>query len=289
MPARPSWEGFLKFNLLSVPVKGYNAAAGGVGKIGFNLLHKKCHSRIRYKKVCPVHGEVEQDEIVSGFEVAKGQYVVVGKEERGELRDEDDKAINVDTFVAAEAIDPVYYSGRTYYLVPSGKVAQKPYAVLLDAMRAQDRCAVAQVVFAGRGRVALVHPAGQLLAMTLLHFESELRKPTAFEEDLEKPAVSAEERKLAEMLIKAASTEELDLEQYKDEYAGKLAKLIEGKSKRKLRVSAADTEEPAIINLMDALRQSLDNTQKGKTGKGSKKARSRSQKGSRSPSKRKTA
>src|SRR5438876_4735593 len=125
---RPSWSGFLKFNLISVPVKGYNAAAAGGGKIGFHLLHKKCNSRIRYKKVCPVHGEVENDEIVSGYEYGKGQYVIVDADERGGLKSEDDKSISVDTFVAADAIDPVYFSGRTYYLLPDGKVAQKPYA-----------------------------------------------------------------------------------------------------------------------------------------------------------------
>src|SRR5437764_4790504 len=115
MAAHSSWSGYLKFNLISVPVKGYNAAASG-GKIGFHLLHAKCHQRIRYKKVCPIHGEVSNDEIVSGYEYEKGQYVTVGKDERGELKEKDDKAIAIDTFVAPDAIDPIYFSGRTFYL-----------------------------------------------------------------------------------------------------------------------------------------------------------------------------
>src|SRR5882757_5037595 len=115
MSARPSWSGFLKFNLISVPVKGYNAAAsGGGGKIGFHLLHAKCHERIRYKKVCPVHGEVPNDEIVSGYEVSKGQYVIVDKEERSGVKSEDDKTISVAAFVQTGAIDPVYFNDRTY-------------------------------------------------------------------------------------------------------------------------------------------------------------------------------
>src|SRR6478672_7296535 len=126
--ARPSWSGFLRFNLISVPVKGYTAAAAGGGKIGFHLLHAACHSRIKYKKVCPIHGEVHNDEIVSGYEASKGHYVTVDKEERTAIKAEDEKTIAVDTFVPPDAIDPLYFSGRSYFLVPDGKVGQKPYA-----------------------------------------------------------------------------------------------------------------------------------------------------------------
>jgi DNA end-binding protein Ku len=99
MEARPSWEWHLTFNLVSIPVKAFNAVGAGSGKIGFHLLHKGCNERIRYKKVCPVHGEVSNDEIVSAYEYEKGQYVIVGKDEKGELRERDDKAISIDTFV----------------------------------------------------------------------------------------------------------------------------------------------------------------------------------------------
>src|SRR6185295_11786849 len=146
MASRPSWAGFLKFNLISVPVKGYNAAASGGGKIGFHMLHAKCHERIHYKKVCPVHGEVPNDEIVSGYEVSKGQYVVVEKEERAGVKAEDDKTITVDTFVHPEVLHPSYFTGRSYFLVPDGKVAQKPYSVMLEGMRRRGRYAIAQVV-----------------------------------------------------------------------------------------------------------------------------------------------
>jgi DNA end-binding protein Ku len=98
MPSRPSWEGFLKFNLIAVPVKAYGVTVSGGGKIGFHLLHKKCNSRIRYQKVCPIHGEVTKDEIVSTYEYAKGQYVTVEPEEIENLRTENDKTIGIDTF-----------------------------------------------------------------------------------------------------------------------------------------------------------------------------------------------
>lgn len=268
MSSRPSWDGYLKFNLISVPVKGYNSAVSGGGTIGAHLLHKTCNSRIRYKKVCPVHGEVGNDEIISGYEVAKGEYVHVNAEEKGSLKAEDDKAINVQTFVRPGAIDPLYYSGRTYYLLPEGKVAQKPYGVLLEAMRDQDRYAVAQVVFAGRLQVAVVRPTHGLLAMSLLNFDSQVKKPSSFAAEVEPPAASAEERRLAETLIESATAEDFDLSRFNDEYAGRLTKLLEGKAKRSRRAAGAGHKAPAVINLMDALKESLQRSKKaGKPGR----------------------
>jgi DNA end-binding protein Ku len=279
MPSRPSWDGFLKFNLISVPVKAYNAIGTSGGKVGFHLLHKKCHSRIRYKKVCPIHGEVSNDEIVSGYEVAKGQYAIVDREERAELKIEDDKAIALTAFVAPEAVDPVYYSGRSYYLVPDGKVAQKPYVVMHDAMRDQNRYAVAQVVFAGKGVIAVVRPFGKLLAMSLLTYESEIKKPAAFESEVESQVASAQERKLAETLVAAATADDFDLAQYKDEYAAKLASLVGKKAKpAKRAIQQGAEEQPDVINLMDALRRSLHSAQKEKAGKGVGKSAARSRK-----------
>jgi DNA end-binding protein Ku len=265
--ARPSWSGFLRFNLISVPVKGYNATAAGGGKIGFHMLHAACHSRIKYKKVCPIHGEVDNDDIVSGYEAAKGQYVTVEKEERAALQAEDEKTIAIDTFVPADAIDPIYFSGRSYFLVPDGKVAQKPYAVLHDAMKAEGRYAVAQVVFAGRAQVAVVRPSGGVLSMSLLAYEGQMKKPADFEDEVKGGAATAEERKLAETLIAAATADEFDLGDYKDEYNAKLARLVEGKSRKHRRSKAAGDGEPAVINLMDALRKSLDRAGQGRNGK----------------------
>src|SRR5947209_12151689 len=116
MAPRSTWKGFLRINLVSVPVKAYTATASGGGEVRLNQLHKECHSRINYKKTCPIHGEVPNDEIVSGYEYSKGQYVVVDTAELDKLRTEDDKAIKIDTFVAPDAVDPVYYTGKTYYL-----------------------------------------------------------------------------------------------------------------------------------------------------------------------------
>src|SRR5437667_6860512 len=128
MAARSSWKGFLKLSLVSVPVKAYTATSGGGGEIHLNQLHAECNSRINYKKTCPVHGEVASDQIVSGFEHSKGQYVIVDTDELEKLRTEDDKASSIDTFVPAGTLDPIYSTGKTYYLIPDGPVAKKPYA-----------------------------------------------------------------------------------------------------------------------------------------------------------------
>ena len=282
MPARPSWEGFITFNLISIPVKAYSASVSGGGKIGFHLLHSKCGERIRYKKVCPIHGEVANEDIVSGYEYAKGEYVTVEASEKAKLRDQDDKAIAIDTFVEPAAIDPIYYSGRTYYLVPNGPAAQKPYAVLLEAMQGHDRHAIAQVVFSGRGQVAVLRPFAGLLVMTLLNFESQVKQPNAFADEIANPGVSNEEQRLAASLLESATTGEFELSRYKDDYAAKLAKLIEKKSHGASRRVRAEEGPRPVMDLMEALRKSLSQ-QKRRAGGSRAKARSSSSRRGRTP------
>ena len=110
---RSSWEGFLRLSLISVPVRAYNVAVPGGGDVHFHLIHKDCGNRIRYQKVCPVHGEVKQDDIVSGYEFDKGQYVVIDPEEIDKMRTAADKAINVAAFVSPDQFDPAYFNQQT--------------------------------------------------------------------------------------------------------------------------------------------------------------------------------
>src|SRR5262249_1337591 len=149
MAARTSWEGYLRLSLISVPVKAYNASVAGGGDIHFHQIHAGCGSRIKYQKVCPVHGEVTKNEIVSGYEYEKGQYVMVKPQELSKLRTENDKTINIDSFIEPKELDPLYYSGRTYYLIPDGPPGQRPYGVLQQVMAEHDRYAVARVIFSG--------------------------------------------------------------------------------------------------------------------------------------------
>ncbi|HEX4149607.1 MAG TPA: Ku protein, partial [Pirellulales bacterium] len=161
-------------SLVSVPVQAYTALAPEQGELHFHQLHKECHNRIRYQKVCPVHGEVSRDEIVYGYEYAKGQYVVVDDNEREQARTTSDRAINIDRFIPPHAIDPVYFEGRTYYLVPDGAAGQKPYALFYRAMADENRAALGQVALSGRDRVVLVRAGETLLTMSLLNYEEQL-------------------------------------------------------------------------------------------------------------------
>jgi hypothetical protein len=147
-----SWKGYLKISLVSVPVKAYTATSSGAS-ISLNQLHAACNSRIQYKKTCPIHGEVPSDEIVSGYEYTKGQYVVIDTDELEKLRTEKDRSINVNSFVPADKIDPIYQSGKNYYLLPDGPVGQKAYQLIHHAMLDKGVHAVAQVV---HSRVRLI-------------------------------------------------------------------------------------------------------------------------------------
>ncbi len=257
MALRSAWEGYLRLNLLSVPVKAFSATVSGKGKIGFHLIHAKCNSRIHYKKVCPIHGEVPNDEIVSGYEVAEGKYVLVQKEELAKLRADADKAITIDVFIRPDALDPVHYTDRTYYLTPDGEPGRQSYAVLRKVMADDGRYAVATMVLSGRVQVVLIRPVDKLLAITVLSYDTQLKKPTDFEDEVPDVAAGAAEVKLARTLIEASTAEDFDFAKYQDEYSDHVRKLIESKAAGKKIVGRSEEGEPAIINLMDALRESL--------------------------------
>lgn len=257
MAARFSWKSFLRLSLVTVPVKGYNAVQAGGGEIHLNQLHEPCHSRIRYKKVCPLHGEVANNEIVSGYEFAKDQYVVIDKTDLEKLRPEAEKAINLDTFVAPDAIDPIYLDGRVYYLVPDGPVGRKPYAVLYQAMVETERYAVGQGTFGGKQELVLIRPSDGVLTLSMLHYAAEMRTPTDLDEDLELPAVAKQELKLAQTLIDASTAKKFDLGKYENNYTESLKALIDAKVEGKELVAPPQAEEPQVINIMDALRESV--------------------------------
>src|SRR5947209_15119899 len=127
---RASWKGLLTFGLVSFPVEAVNALNREKSDIHFHQIHAPCHSRVHHKNVCPIHGEVPNDEIVSGYEFKKGQYVEVEPSELEALRTESERALKIDAFVEPDAVDPLYFDGRMYYLVPAESAAQEPYAVM---------------------------------------------------------------------------------------------------------------------------------------------------------------
>ena len=258
MAARSQWKGFLKISLVSVPVKAYTTSAGGGGGIRLNQLHAACHSRIKYQKTCPVHGPVPQDEIVSGYEYSKDQYVLIDTEELDKLRTDDDKAIKVQEFIPPDRLDPIYFSGRNYYLVPEGPVGQKAFGVVHDAMADSKRYGVATIVMHGKEETVLLRPVEDLLVMTILNLEHEVTQPAAFKDEVEKSQPAADELELAKTLIKSASPAKFEFAKYKDVYTDKLTQLIEAKVAGKEIVAPPAAEHVEVINLMDALRKSVE-------------------------------
>jgi DNA end-binding protein Ku len=254
--ARSVWKGFIRFSLVSVPVKAYTATSSSTG-ISLNQLHKECNSRINYKKVCPVHGELKADEIVSGYEYADGQYVVINPDELEKVRTPKDRAIDISAFIKPQAIDPAYYSGKTYYLVPDGPIGLKPYALLHKILIDEDRFAFAQVVFTGKEQVVLLRPIGGLIAMTPLSYSAEIKKASDFEPEVPKVEVSPDEMKLARTLTDAMASDDFDFSAFKDKYTERLQKLIEAKIAGKEVVAAPMEDAPQVINLMEALQKSV--------------------------------
>jgi len=257
MAARPVWKGFIRFSLVSVPVKAYTATASGSNGISLNQLHRECHSRINYRKTCPQHGELKSEEIVSGYEYSKDQYVIIDPDELEKVRSTKDRAIDISAFIKPDSLDPAYYSGKTYYLVPDGPMGAKPYSILHGALVEQNRYGFAQVVFTGKEQVVLLRPIGGLLAMTPLCYDQDVRKPAEFEPEAPKVEVTPDEMKLARQLTEAMAKDDFDFSEYKDLYQERLQKLIEAKIEGKEVVAAPSEQAPQVINLMEALKKSV--------------------------------
>lgn len=254
---RPSWKGYLRLSLVSVPVEAINAIASDEPEVTLHQLHSKCLSRIRYKKICPIHGEVPNDEIVLGHEREKGQYVVVEKDEVSDIKRKTEKAIQIDTFVSPHDVDPLQFEGRAYYLLPDGPVGQKPYAVLLRALATSGQIGIGQAALFGRQRLVAVRPMKNVLCLEMLYFPHQVQSPESIIGDVSLASVSKEELKLATTLIEASTAKKFDMSRYEDEYTAKLKELIESKAAEEPEVSGGAEKEPPLINLMDALRRSV--------------------------------
>lgn len=258
MAPRSSWKGFIKLSLVSVPVKAYTAAQSGA-EIHLNQLHAECNSRIKYQKNCPNHGEVSNDEIVSGYEFAKGQYVVVDPEEVQKLRKQSDRSIEIQGFIPANQIDPLYHSGKTYYLVPDGPVGQKPYALFRHGMDDGEVVAFGQIILGGKEQKILLRALDGMIAMTVLQYAEKVKRPQSFQDEVTEPKLSKEELALTKTLIEASRIPDFDFAAFKDEYVAQMTELIQLKVEGKEIVEVTEAEEPQIINLMDALKASIAN------------------------------
>lgn len=262
MAPRTSWKGFIKLSLVSVPVRAFTAHDTGE-EVRLNQLHKECNSRVKYKKVCPEHGELTSADIVSGYEYTKGQYVVIDPQEISKLRKESDKSIQIDGFISPDEIDPMYLAGKTYFLLPDGIAGNRPYALLQEGMIEAGVVAIAQIIMSGREQLVLLRPLQNMLAMSVMSYPKNIKDLAPFQGELEDQETTKDEMALAQTLIGASKIEDFSLEKYEDQYVKNLKKLIQMKVDGEEIVEAPDHEEPKILNLMEALKKSVAEAQAG--------------------------
>jgi DNA end-binding protein Ku len=221
-------------------------------------LHADCHRRIQYQKVCPVHGEVTQSEIVSGYEYRPGKYVEIEAEDLEAIRTKEERALKIDTFVDPEMIDPLYLDGRMYYLMPSGESAAEPYEVMARAMAQEKRYGIGSAIMFGKQQLAMVREVNGVLHMAMLNFDEEIRPPEEMKAALPDKRPAARQVSLARTLIRNWFTTEFDFTKYDDQYRKKVARLIKAKVAGHDVVKPEEPEEePDVVNLMEALKQSI--------------------------------
>ena len=255
MAARSTWKGYLKISLVNIPIRVF-PATDAAATVSFNQLHRECRTRIQQKRWCPsCEVEVPNTDIVKGYEFEKGKYVVVDEEDLAKVRPESTRVINIVQFADAKMIDPVYVE-RPYFLAPDGAVAAEAFAVMREGMA--GKAAVGKVSLYGREYLVAIQPRENGLVMYTLRHASEVRQMSAIDELKTVPAkIKPDEVKLARQVISNFETEG-DLSQYKDDYQEELRKLIDAKIAGEDIVAPAEEEAPKVVNLMEALRQSLD-------------------------------
>jgi len=266
MPPRSSFRGFLRLSLVSVPVRGFTSTRTGA-EIRLNQLHKDCHQRVRYRKVCPEHGELATEDIVSGYEHAKDSWVVIDPSEVQKIRKHSEKSVDILGFVPTTAVDPMYFSGRMLYLTPDGPAGQKPYQLLIEAMVADDLYAVGTAIQSGREQLVVVRPIEGVLAMSVLMYAEKVKQPSEFSDEVKGAKLTKAEKDLTKTLVEASTLSDFDISEYKDGYVGELRQLIDMKIDGQEIVAAPDLEEPKVVNLMEALKASVEGAKKASSAR----------------------
>jgi len=255
--ARAIWSGTISFGLLNVPVKLYSAVSRKT--IRFNELRESDSSRVRHKRVAESDDkEVPYEEIVRGYEISPDRYVVFSRDELEELNPAKTRAIEIQDFVDIEQIDPIYFDSP-YYLAPA-EGAEKAYGLLVRAMEASGKAAIARFVLRNKEHLAAIRPMDGVLTLTTMRFADEVVSPQELDDVLpdSSPRVEKREREMAEKLIDSLAAD-FKPEKYRDEYREQLLSLIEQKAEGK-QVVASESEEPEPTkapDLMAALEESL--------------------------------
>ncbi len=259
---RSIWNGVISFGLVSIPVGLYSAVQEK--DIRFNQLHKPCGSRIKQQKFCPTCEKVvEADEIERGFELSKAHYVVVDDADFEALPVPSKHTIEVTSFVKAEEVDPIYFD-QTYYLEPSD-AGKKPLALLMRALEEKQVIAVAKVALRNKENLCLLRSTKGGVVLETLYWQDEIRKPE--ETNLEGIKIDERELKMAESLVDLLAGD-FHPEEFQDTYRAALMERIEAKQHGGQLTVAPEPKEARVVNLMDALKASLEQAQKDKAKSG---------------------
>lgn len=268
---RPLWKGAVSFGLVYVPVKMY--AATEKKNIKFNYLHEKCKTPIQYRRYCPYcNTEVANEEIVRGYEYEKGKYVIMKEEDLEHLPGENTRSINIVDFVDLKDIDPLFYD-KGYYLSP-GEGGQKVYELLKKSMQETGKVAVAKVVIRNKESLAALRVADGVLTMSTMFYPDEVRKPAAIPELDYKVDVHDNELKMAVNLINNLSAE-FQPEKYTDDYREQLMEVIQAKVAGEGGEVAPVPQTDKVVDLMSALKASIDLAKQDRGDKKKKEAGAR--------------
>jgi DNA end-binding protein Ku len=262
MAVRAYWKGSLKLSLVSCPVLLYPASTS-VDKTRFHMINKETGNRLKQQMVDSETGDVvESDQKGRGYELKKGEYVEIEKNELEAVQIESNHTIDIDSFVPKDEIDKRYLN-HPYYIAPDGKTGADAFAVIRDAMKDQDRVALARIVLTNREHIIAIEPLGKGLLGTTLRYPYELRDEGEYFDDIKSPKISKDMIELASHILDTKAAH-FDPSKFKDEYENALKTLVRRKAAGKtIKVEVRGEKTGNVINLMDALKQSL----KGRTAK----------------------
>src|SRR6202161_2720518 len=260
MAVRAYWKGSLKLSLVSCPVLLYPASTS-VDKTRFHLINKETGNRLKQQMVDAETGDVvEGEDKARGYELKKGEYVEIDKDELEAVQIESNHTIDIDSFVPKEEIDKRFLN-HPYYIAPDGKAGVDAFAVIRDAMKDQDRVALARIVLTNREHVIAIEPLGKGLLGTTLRYPYEVRDEDDYFGDIKNPKISRDMIELATHILDTKAAH-FDPSKFKDEYETALKTLVRRKANGKPVKSVEAEERPSnVVSLMDALQQSL----KGRT------------------------
>jgi DNA end-binding protein Ku len=261
MPMRTTWNGSISFGLVTIPVGLAPATkpAARQSDVAFRQLHRECGTPIKQKRWCPVHDrEVEMDEIVKGWEVAKGQFVQIEDADLEAIEQRDtSRSIDISRFVQLEEVDPVYFD-RTYFLVPAGAEAQRrPYVLLLEAMKQSNVAALGRFVLAGKEKLCLIRAMGDALALETLFVHEDVKDHAEIDEAIGGADVKKPELELAKQIISSLQGPFEPEEELRSEYRESLRELLEAKAAGHEITAPEPVEVAPTIDLMEALRASV--------------------------------